>query len=365
MREVIIWIIRNYTSIILRFYFYRYQVSGREKIPAKGPIIFSVNHQNAFLDGVIIACTSSRYPHYLARADVFKSPVARFLLGLLKIMPIYRIRDGLSEVKKSGQVIENCVDMLKQNKAILIFPEGNHYLKFTLRPLQKGIARIAFGDPVQSLDQVVKIIPVGIQYENHTGYLGRVNVTYGDALEVSDFSEESQKNPRNGMNLLLGNLHSKMKELIVDIPGNNYEETYKEWMEKREIHYDLEKQLKSDQSMVRSITNNGPQIADGTKAKFSIGKLLYRITNFILIVMLSIPLLLIKLFISKFIKDVGFEASMKLSLWLVISPIFYFGLAIALWYITHQWVIIIGFLLIVPITVRLTAYLKFIGETKA
>jgi len=362
---IYIWSIIKYTSIILRFYLYRFQVSGKEKIPLNGPIIFAVNHQNAFLDAIILSCSSPRFPYSLARADVFKYAIARYLLKSINIIPIYRIRDGFREVKKSSQVIMNCVALLKQNKALLIFPEGYHHLKFTLRPLQKGIARIAFGDPDQSLIMNLKIIPVGIQYENHSAWRGRVLVTYGDPIEVGNFSEEYQNDPRRGTNLLLEKVHSQMKRLIVDIPKNNYQETYKEWLKRREIHYDLEKQLKSDQTIVRSITDKSTLPVIGTKAKFSLAKLFYIITNLILVTILLIPLLLIKVFISIFIKDVGFAGSMKFSLWLAFLPIFYIGSAIALWYIAHQWAIIIGFILIVPITARLTGYLKYMGDTKA
>ncbi len=359
---IYIWSIIKYTSIILRFYLYRFQVSGKEKIPAKGPIIFTVNHQNAFLDAIILSCSSPRFPYSLARADVFKSVIGRYLLKSINIMPIYRIRDGFREVRKSSQVIMNCVALLKQNKALLIFPEGNHDLKFTLRPFQKGIARIAFGDPDQLLIKKLKIIPVGIQYENHSAWRGRVLVTYGDPIEVGNIREEYQNDPRKGTNLLLEKVHSQMTQLIVDIPEKNYQETYKKWLERREIHYDLEKQLKSDQTIVRSITDNNSQHLIGTKTKFSLSKLFYLITNMILVTILSIPLLLIKIFISRFIKDVGFAGSIKFSLWLAVYPIFNIGLAIALWYITHQWVIIIGFILIVPITARLTGYFKYIGN---
>jgi len=279
-------------------------------------------------------------------------------------MPIYRIRDGFSEVRKSSQIIKNCVALLKQDEAILIFPEGNHNLKFNLRPLQKGIARIAFGDPDQSLIVNLIIIPVGVQYENHSAWRGRVLVTYGDPIAVGDFSKEYQNDPRKGTNLLLEKVHSQMKQLIVDIPENNYQETYKKWLERKEVHYDLEKQLKSDQTIIRSITDNSSQHVMGTKAKFSLGKLFYIITNLVLVTILSIPLLLIKIFISIFIKDVGFAGSMKFLLWLAVYPVFSIGLAIALWYITHQWVIIIGFILIVPITAILTGYFKYIGNTR-
>jgi 1-acyl-sn-glycerol-3-phosphate acyltransferase len=356
---IYIWSIIKYTSIILRFYLYKFQISGKEKIPTNGPIIFAVNHQNAFLDAIILSCSSPRFPYSLARADVFKSVIGRFLLKSINIMPIYRFRDGFSAVKKTSQVIQNCVALLKQNKALLIFPEGNHYLRFNLRPFQKGIARIAFGDPDQSLTKKLKIIPVGIQYEHHSAYRGRVLVTYGDPIEVGGFSEEYQKNPRSGINLLLEEVHYRMKQLIVDIPENNYQEICKKWLDRREIYYDLEKQLKSDQIIVRSIIDNSTQQVFDIKPKFSLGKLFYLITNMVLVTILSIPILLVKFIISKFIKDVGFEGSMKFSLWLAILPIFYIGLASTIWFITHQWTIIIGFILIVPITAKLSGYFKY------
>ena len=66
-------------------------------------------------------------------------PIANFFRGL-KMIPVFRFRDGLANVKKNAGAFEQTRALLKSKKSILIFPEGNHQASYYLRPLQKGIA---------------------------------------------------------------------------------------------------------------------------------------------------------------------------------------------------------------------------------
>ncbi|MGI9542947.1 MAG: 1-acyl-sn-glycerol-3-phosphate acyltransferase, partial [Cyclobacteriaceae bacterium] len=107
----------------LRFYFKKLVIKGIENIPTKGPIVFTANHQNAFLDALILATTTMRFTHYLVRADVFKSAWARWLLSTLNMMPVYRIRDGRSALDLNAEIFEKCNTILSKGEALLIFPE--------------------------------------------------------------------------------------------------------------------------------------------------------------------------------------------------------------------------------------------------
>ena len=60
-------------------------------------------------------------------------------------MPIYRIRDGVQQLGKNQEIFEQCFSILNKQKALMIFPEGSHNRKRTIRPLSKGFTRILYG----------------------------------------------------------------------------------------------------------------------------------------------------------------------------------------------------------------------------
>ena len=197
---------------------------GFEHIPDKGtPFIYAVNHQNAFLDAVIVGSISPIPTYFMTRSDVFKPPFDWFL-DALKMMPIYRIRDGYSSLSKNDAIFETCKNILEQNKAILIFPEGNHGLEYFLRPLTKGVARIALKSQ-QEISPSIKIVPVGLNYFNHFHSGNRLIIKYGEPLDMKDYMELFEEHPQKGYRKLMPDIAEAMKStLIIDEEQSNYTE---------------------------------------------------------------------------------------------------------------------------------------------
>ena len=63
-----------------------------------------------------------------------------------------------------------------REKTILIFSEGNTRMQKKLAPLQKGLARLAFGAYAEKNVQDIQIVPVGVNYSN--GKLFRSDVSH-------------------------------------------------------------------------------------------------------------------------------------------------------------------------------------------
>ncbi|MDH5604302.1 MAG: 1-acyl-sn-glycerol-3-phosphate acyltransferase, partial [Cyclobacteriaceae bacterium] len=166
MKNIINLILRDYITFALFYYYSKWKVVGLENIPKTGPVILASNHQNAFLDALMIECSARKKSHFLARASAFNNKIALAFLSYIRMMPIYRIRDGIAAVKKNDEIIEKCIDILIDGKTINLFPEGNHDLKWRIRPLQRGLARIVFGAAVKNnWASDIKIVPAGINYE--------------------------------------------------------------------------------------------------------------------------------------------------------------------------------------------------------
>jgi 1-acyl-sn-glycerol-3-phosphate acyltransferase len=88
-----------------RTYFKKLKYQGKEKIPKNAGIIYAVNHQNAFLDPIVIAGRTRQPTNFLTRADIFKKPFVAKILSQLYMLPIYRQRDGANAVKMNEKNI--------------------------------------------------------------------------------------------------------------------------------------------------------------------------------------------------------------------------------------------------------------------
>jgi 1-acyl-sn-glycerol-3-phosphate acyltransferase len=239
--------LKLYCRIVLNFYFSKWQIRKLASIPS-GPVIFVANHQNAFLDAVVVICSSHRNPWALARANVFKNKWAKALLTVIQMMPVYRFRDGFDTLRKNEAIMDQCATLLGQGKSVLIFGEGNHNEHYNLRPLQKGFARMAQAALQQNTS--VQIVPVGIHYEAHHVFRSRVLVSFGNAIRLEkNYFEE---HPIQKTDLLLKEVADQITPWILSIPENNYKAVWQHLQANRKYYPDMVTQLHHEQEMVNN-----------------------------------------------------------------------------------------------------------------
>ena len=210
-------IIRGWLKLQVRlglpFYFRKLKVVGADYVPASGPLLFAANHQNSFLDALMVTVTQRRDMHYLVRSDVFRKPLARRALTLLHMLPVFRIRDGWNTLGNNGPTFERCVEIFRNGGAVLIFPEGNHSTFRRLRPLSRGFTK-PIGLALDSDSSLpIMVVPVGLNFSNHTAFRAPASVHFGMPIPVQDHIREG----RLDANSLREALAAAMKKLIVHI----------------------------------------------------------------------------------------------------------------------------------------------------
>ena len=220
--------LRHYVDYILKISYRKINYNGLENVPTDGAVIFAPNHTNALMDALLILAMDNKPKVFVARADIFKNPTLAKIFTFLKIMPIMRMRDGLSEVKKNDKTIEKAVDVLKDKVPFCIFPEGQHQAKHSAQPLSKGIFRIAFQAQELMPQMPLYIVPVGLQYGNFFRFRSTINVNVGEAINVGEFiANNNSLTPQEQMNSMKNLLAERMKSLILYIPNDeDYEATY-------------------------------------------------------------------------------------------------------------------------------------------
>ncbi len=283
----------------LKCYFNKIEVIGTENVPKKGPFIVSPNHQNAFVDALLVATFIPRQLHFLTRSDVFNR-WSRPLMSLIHMMPIYRIRDGYSTLAKNTEVFSTCEELFQKDRSVLIFSEGGHGEHHYLRPLTKGSSRLALQAQV-NLDKPLKIIPIGLNYFSHRYPRTKVIVVFGKPIVVSDHIELYRENPAQALIKLKESIALGMKATLL-IPNND--ESYEElkstifkkenerlsWEQLKELKpTDQKKSLRRRKHLLAKILNplpfmlihkvvrNTADVVFHTSIKFSMGLILFPI----------------------------------------------------------------------------------------
>jgi hypothetical protein len=170
------------------------------------------------MDALAVLFTHNGQPIFLARADIFKKKIIASILYFLKILPVYRLRDGFSSLKGNDEIFTKTIDVLKHKNGLVILPEGDHAGFRRLRQLKKGICRVAFqADEATGFSLNIKIIPVGIEFSNYSRYRQVLTVVYGKPVEVNEFFGLYKESPERALNELRVKLSTEMKRNMVHI----------------------------------------------------------------------------------------------------------------------------------------------------
>lgn len=214
--------VRGYLKLGLFFYFKKIQIFNADKVPKDKAVLILSNHQNALLDALLIATKCGRFVFYLTRASVFKKSFVDKLLRSLQMLPVYRMRDGWSNITKNNSIFSNCADLLSKNEGVVIFPEGNHNLKRTVRPFSKGFTRIVF-ETLQNYPELdLKLLPVGLNFVKPKEFGDSVAIYFGNTLDAQQYASNFDN---ENVLKLKEDVHNEISKLTTHIPGDDYHET--------------------------------------------------------------------------------------------------------------------------------------------
>jgi 1-acyl-sn-glycerol-3-phosphate acyltransferase len=211
--------LRFWVRLAIRLFYRKVEIRGEENLPKEGPVLLAPNHQNAFMDALLPATLCPRVIHFLVRADVFKSATARRFFESIHMMPVYRQRDGIQNLAKNEETFQQCYEILRSGKVLLLFPEATHEGVRKLRPLSKGFTRILFGalEGHENLD--IKVVPLGLNYSNYSDSQSRVLMSYGKPISVQDYHDQIVENKAKAMNRLKEKVFEELSQEIIHVEG--------------------------------------------------------------------------------------------------------------------------------------------------
>ena len=121
---------------------YRPMIIGHENLFIKGKAIFVSNHIS-MADPIMLAVVSPRFIHFMAKSELFKSPIGNAFFRLFLAFPVNRKQSDMASLK-------NAIRVLEKGNVFGIFPEGKRAVTDEMDVFEKGAAFLAIrsGAPI-------------------------------------------------------------------------------------------------------------------------------------------------------------------------------------------------------------------------
>jgi len=102
MKALLYFSLKIFFHSILSIFFREVEIVGRDNIPRYGPVIFSCNHANQFIDAVNLLCTCEHKISYLIAEKSWKRRIVGDMAWALDCVPVKRAQD--SAIKGTGEI---------------------------------------------------------------------------------------------------------------------------------------------------------------------------------------------------------------------------------------------------------------------
>lgn len=164
------------------------RVHDAEKVPASGAFILSPNHMSN-IDPVVMGYAvwhAGRAPRFLAKASLFRAPVAGGLLRASGQIPVER-----GGAARGAIPLTAAKRLIEEGQGVIVYPEGSLTRDPDLWPMRgkSGAARLA-------LELGLPVVPAahwgvqGLMPVNTTRFTFRprpsIDVVFGDPVDLSD-----------------------------------------------------------------------------------------------------------------------------------------------------------------------------------
>lgn len=193
-------IIQQLLRFLIRLYYPRIEITGRDRIPKTGPVILVANHANALIDSVLLGIVAGRQVIFLTKAPLFEVPLLGHFLRGLGMVPAYRASDDAKQVRRNIESIEKAAQIVASGEAIGIFPEGHSHDELHLEQIRSGAARIA----IKAIENGVKdlmLVPVGFNFECKEKFRSSIWVQVSEPIPVSAKRDDAETDAQRTRNL--------------------------------------------------------------------------------------------------------------------------------------------------------------------
>ena len=209
----VVWLVVRFC---LWFFFKPVDVRHPDRVRATGPVLLCINHPNNLIDSLVVGAALRRKVHYLAAAALFRHPLGARFLRACGAIPVFRKADDPNRMDPNAGAFAACFEALGRGCLIAIYPEGTTHAQAGVQRIKSGAARIALGYEAARPGEL-SLIPVGLTFEARKSFLGRVLVSFGEAIAVAPYCEAHRDAPGKAVDALTRAIRLGMEAELVQL----------------------------------------------------------------------------------------------------------------------------------------------------
>ncbi len=173
-------------DFVLRHYFKKKIVLGRENLLLNGPVVLAPTHRSRWDALMLTMAAGRRVSNRDCRFMVTLSEmqgIQGWFLNRLGCFPIDQKRPSLVSLRY-------CIDLLIEGEQLVVFPEGMINRKSKPIKLQNGLVRLSQLASKRGVN--VNVLPIGLGYsEIYPKPFGKAAICIGEPLRISKISRDS------------------------------------------------------------------------------------------------------------------------------------------------------------------------------
>lgn len=210
-------LLQGLARLVLKIFFRRVEVVGEERIPLDRPLVLVANHVNGIVDAALLVGALPVWPRMLAKSTLWKNPIIRPFVEGAQAIPVYRRQDQV-DTAGNEQMFEATHQVLISGGAIAIFPEGRSHNEPRLQPLKTGLARIVLGAERKHPGLGVRIVPVGLTFDEKEAFRSRALVQVGEPIDPAPEAEGGTDDPA-AVRSLTARVNRGLEEVTLNYPS--------------------------------------------------------------------------------------------------------------------------------------------------
>ncbi len=207
---------RRFVRSLVKFYYPRIEVTGADNIPQSGPVLLAANHPNSLIDPVLLGITARRPLSLMAKSTLFDIPLFGKVLHALGMVPAYRGTDDRTKVARNHESLALAARQLAAGRVMGIFPEGKSHDAHQLSLVRSGAARLAL-QALAAGAQGIKVVPVGLHYEQKERFRSAVWIKVGEPIDVADWLAQNGGDEHHAMRTLTTELNARLKSVVLHL----------------------------------------------------------------------------------------------------------------------------------------------------
>jgi len=175
---------RFFCRAVVRVLYRTVEVNDAAAMHRGGGLVLCANHVNALVDVVLLQAITTRNIRPLARSGLFLNPLLKPLLDMIGAVPIYRHAGDTTDTSRNDAAFARCSELLAEDQAIVIFPEGQSHSDPHIHKLKTGAARIVMAAQAHNGTSPV-ILPVGLTFTRKGQFRSDVLVQFGSPVDAT------------------------------------------------------------------------------------------------------------------------------------------------------------------------------------